>query len=429
MIGLIDCNNFFVSCERVFRPEIMYKPVVVMSNNDGCAVAMSNEAKALGINRGVPVFQVKELIERYKVVTLSGNHKLYGDMSSRVMATISMLAPDIEVYSIDECFIDFGNLSAEECEKLGRKIVRKVRRDVGIPTSLGIAPTKTLAKVAAKYAKKFKGYRSVCVIDTEEKRRKALADFSLTDVWGIGRRLGKRLAQESLFKALDFADLPVYKVRELLNVNGERTWRELNGVACDDFVPVEPDRKQICTSRSFSRSLDRVEQLREAISYFCDNIARKLRKQHGCARSVSVFIHTNSFHPELPQHYGNDTVKLESATDDTMTLTNVALRLLYGLFRVGYAYKRAGVIVTDIVSSDAVQQSLFESPGDRARRSRLMQVIDSVNRSETTYDKLHLATVTPNRKRVKQEELSPYYSTRIEDIIVVKTPSSDSAPH
>lgn len=421
MIGLIDCNNFFVSCERVFRPEVAHCPVVVMSNNDGCAVAMSNEAKALGITRGVPVFQVKEIIKQHNVVTFSGNHKLYGDMSSRVMATIASIVPDIEIYSIDECFINFGNIPIEECERLARLIVKKVRRDVGIPTSLGIAHTKTLAKVAAKYAKKFPGYKCVCIIDNEEKRRKALSGIEIGDIWGIGRRLAKKFQESGLHNAIEFADLPLWQVRKLVNINGEKTWRELNGESCEEITIQEPDRKQICTSRSFNKSLDNIEQLREAIAAFSDNIARKLRKQHGCAASINVFIHTNSFQPELPQHIASQTITLEEATDDTIVLTNTALQILYSIFRQGYAYKRAGVTVTEIVSRNARQMSLFESNDDRERRTRLMEIIDEVNKTDSTYDKLHLATVTPNKKRVKQEELSPLYSTRLDDIIIVKS--------
>ncbi len=420
MIGLIDCNNFFVSCERVFRPDIMNKPVIVMSNGDGCAVAMSNEAKNLGITRGVPLFQVRDIINQHDIVTLSSNHKLYGDMSTRVMSTISSIIPDIEIYSIDECFINFGDLSVADCEKLGRQIVKKVRRDVGIPTSLGIAPNKTLAKIAAGYAKKYKGYNCVCIIDSDDKRYKALSNTSITKVWGIGRRLGKMLLQKNITTALEFSKLSINRIRELLNVNGERVWRELNGMTCENYSVVEPDRKQICVSRTFTKSLDNIEQLREAISVFCDDIARKLRKQSGCARTITVFIHTNSYQTELPQHYGSDTIKLETATDDTLTITNMAIKLLYGLFRRGFSYKRIGVIITDIVSHTAVQQSLFEDTKKREQRSRLMQVIDSVNRCESTYDKLHLATVSSNKNRVKQNQLSPFYSTRIEDIIVVK---------
>ncbi len=422
MIGLIDCNNFFVSCERIFRPDIVDKPVVVMSNNDGCAVAMSNEAKALGIKRGVPVYQVKQLIKQHKVVTLSGNHKLYGDISSRIMATIASIVPEIEVYSIDEAFLDFSPWSdSEAAEKVGRAIVKKVRRDIGVPTSLGIAKTKTLAKIASHFAKKYKGYRGVCIIDNDEKRRKALAMTEINEVWGIGRRLSKRLKERGIVTALQYADLQLSRVRDLVNIVGERTWRELNGEPCIDLEAIEPDRKQICTSRSFSKAFEDIEPLREAISHFCDNIARKLRGQKSCARVMTVFIQTNSFRPDLPQHNGNATITFEEATDDTITLTTNAIRILYGIFRKGYAYKRAGVIVTDIVNRRAVQQSLFTSALDRIKRQRLMQAIDAVNSAEGTYSKLHVATSTADTRRVNRNMLSPFYSTRLSDIITVKT--------
>lgn len=420
MIGLIDCNNFFVSCERVFRPETVNRPVVVMSNNDGCAVAMSNEAKALGIKRGVPVYQVKQLIKQHNVITFSGNHRLYGDMSSRVMATISAIVPEIEIYSIDEAFLDFTPWRAEQLEEVGRQIVAKVRRDIGIPTSLGIAPTKTLAKIASKFAKKYPGYRSVCVIDTEEKRLKALELTEVGDVWGIGRRLTKRLEEYGIQTALDLAKMPLPRLRKFLNVVGERTWRELNGEPCIDFDLVEPDKKQICTSRSFAKALDNISELREAISYFCDNIGRKLRKQRSCAGVVSVFIQTNSFRPELPQYFGNHTVELLEATDDTLTLTTEALRILEAIYRRGYGFKRAGVMVSAIVNRNAVQQSLFTPEGDRQKRQRLMAVIDAVNATDGITDMVHVATVTNNKRRVRQDELSPLYSTRLSDIIRVK---------
>ena len=244
MIGLIDCNNFFVSCERLFRPDLAGKPVVVMSNNDGCAVAMSNEAKALGVKRGIPIYQIKQLIERYKVVTLSSNHKLYGNISSRVMATIGTIVPDIEIYSIDEAFLDMSYLDGEALETTGRKIVAKVRRYVGIPTSLGIAPTKTLAKIAARFAKKYPAYKGVCIIDNEEKRRKALSLIRIEDVWGIGRRTGKRLRQYNINSALDFADMSLSRVRQLVNIAVERTWRELNNEPSVDIKNIEPLNKK-----------------------------------------------------------------------------------------------------------------------------------------------------------------------------------------
>ena len=404
MIGLIDCNNFFVSCERLFRPDLAGKPVVVMSNNDGCAVAMSNEAKALGIKRGIPIYQIKQLIERHGVVTRSSNHKLYGNISSRVMATIGTIVPDIEIYSIDEAFLDMSYWDGEALEATGRNIVAKVRRDVGIPTSLGIAPTKTLAKIAARFAKKYPAYKGVCIIDNEEKRRKALSLIEIEDVWGIGRRTGKRLRQYNINSALDFADMSLSKVRQLVNITVERTWRELNNEPCVDIKNIEPLNNQICATRSYKKSIEDVEQLKTAISDYCETVALRLRRQGGCAQSVTVFIQTNSFRPELPQHYGSVTIPIEEATDDTLTLTSLAVRAVVSLFRTGYAYRRAGVIVNEIVSKDAVQQSLFSVLGNREKRHRLMQTIDTINKSEGTRGMVHSASSNIRKNVIRKED-------------------------
>ena len=404
MIGLIDCNNFFVSCERLFRPDLVGKPVVVMSNNDGCAVAMSNEAKALGIKRGIPIYQIKQLIERHGVVTISSNHKLYGNISSRVMATIGTIVPDIEIYSIDEAFLDMSYWDGEALEATGRNIVAKVRRNVGIPTSLGIAPTKTLAKIAARFAKKYPAYKGVCIIDNEEKRRKALSLIEIEDVWGIGRRTGKRLRQYNINSALDFADMSLSKVRQLVNITVERTWRELNNEPCVDIKNIEPLNNQICATRSYKKSIEDVEQLKTAISDYCETVALRLRRQGGCAQSVTVFIQTNSFRPELPQHYGSVTIPIEEATDDTLTLTSLAVKAVVSLFRTGYAYRRAGVIVNEIVSKDAVQQSLFSVLGNREKRHRLMQTIDTINKSEGTRGMVHSASSNIIKNVMRKED-------------------------
>lgn len=397
MIGLIDCNNFFVSCERLFRPDLSGKPVVVMSNNDGCAVAMSNEAKILGIRRGIPIYQVRQLIEKYNVVTISGHHHLYGNISSRVMATIGSIVPEMEVYSVDEAFLDMSSWEDEMLETVGHRIVTKVRRETGIPTSLGIAPTKTMAKIAAHFAKKYPGYRRVCIIDNEEKRRKALYLTEIGEVWGIGRRLGRKLRQYNINTALDFADMQLSKVRKLVNVTGERCWRELNGEPCIDSDAAEPLNKQICTSRSYKKSIDDPEQLKEAVSHYSSKVARRLREQGGCAQSVSVFIQTNSFRPELPQHYGSITIPLEEATDDTLAITAAAVKAVDTLFRPGYAYRRAGVTISEIVSSNAVQQNLFSVPGNREKRQRLMHVIDAVNANRGTHNMIRCASSAPGK--------------------------------
>lgn len=410
MIGLIDCNNFFVSCERLFRPDLTGKPVVVMSNNDGCAVAMSNEAKALGIKRGLPIYQLRQIINRYNVTTISGNHRMYGNISSRVMATIGSIVPEMDIYSIDEAFIDMSLWEGKALDETGHKIVSKVRRDVGIPTSLGIAPTKTLAKIAARFAKKYPGYRGVCIIDNDDKRRKALALTGIDEVWGIARRLGKRLRQYNINTALDFAELPLSEVRKIINVMGERSWRELNGEPCIDHEAAEPLNKQICTSRSYKKSIDNPELLKEAVADYSAKVARRLREQGGCAKSVTVFIQTNSFRPELPQHFGSTTIQLDEATDDTLAITSAAVRAVDSLFRPGYAYRRAGVTVNEIVNHNAVQQNLFSVPGLREKRQRLMTAIDSINAGEDTRGMVRSASSVPSSncgKKKREKENIP----------------------
>lgn len=414
MIGLIDCNNFFVSCERLFRPDLAGKPVVVMSNNDGCAVAMSNEAKALGIKRGLPIYQLRQIINRYNVTTISGNHRMYGNISSRVMATIGSIVPEMDIYSIDEAFIDMSLWEGKALDETAHKIVAKVRRDVGIPTSLGIAPTKTLAKIAARFAKKYPGYRGVCIIDNDDKRRKALALTGIDEVWGIARRLGKRLRQYNINTALDFAELPLSEVRKIINVMGERSWRELNGEPCIDHEAAEPLNKQICTSRSYKKSIDNPELLKEAVADYSAKVARRLREQGGCAKSVTVFIQTNSFRPELPQHFGSTTIQLDEATDDTLAITSAAVRAVDSLFRPGYAYRRAGVTVNEIVSHNAVQQNLFSVPGLREKRQRLMTAIDSINAGEDTRGMVRSASSVPSSncgKKKREKENIPEKNT------------------
>lgn len=421
MIGLIDCNNFFVSCERVFDPSLRRRPVIVLSNNDGCAVAMSNEAKKIGIKRGTPFFQMKDIVERHQVAVLSGNHRLYGDMSSRVMATISEIIPEIEIYSVDECFIRFDRWPTEDIAVTGHDIVKRVRRNVGIPTSLGIAPTKTLAKIAARFAKKFPAYNSVCVIDSEEKRLKALALTPVEDVWGIGRRLGRKMRARRINTALDLASLPASEIRHLVNIVGERTWRELRGEPCIEMEITAPDKKQICCSRSFANMIFEADSLFEATAAFAAIASRKLRQQGSAAASVSVFIHTNTHREDMEQYHASNFIQLPEATNDVMTLTEAAIRALRPIFRKGFGYKKAGIIITDIVPADALQQSLFTDADDREKRRRLMRVMDSINSGTKARDMVHVATRTPLESCVRCEHASRRYSTRLSDIIIVNT--------
>lgn len=419
MIGLIDCNNFFVSCERVFNPSLLARPVIVLSNNDGCAVAISEEAKKLGIRRGVPYYQIKSIVERNNIAILSGNLRLYGDMSSRVMATISSIVPETEIYSIDEAFLDMNYWSIEKLLDVGRHLVKRVRRDTGIPTSLGIAPTKTLAKIASHFAKKYHGYKGLCIIDNSQKIEKALALTDISSVWGIGRKLNKKLRECGIFTAGDFAQLPLERVKRLVNITGERTWRELNGEPCIDIETITPEKKQICTSRSFSKTLTDIDSLANAVSSFTSIASRKLREQRSCAVSISVFIHTNAYRTDLDQYFKTAHLKLDEPTNDTLSLTFAAINALKSIYRSGYAYKKAGVIITEVVDVEQVQPGLFISPEERAKRYRLMKAIDTINYSSTATDMVHTASFDPEMKLVRKDLMSGHYTTRLSDIITI----------
>ncbi|MDE6575539.1 MAG: Y-family DNA polymerase [Muribaculaceae bacterium] len=421
MTGLIDCNNFFVSCERVFAPRLRNVPVVVLSNNDGCIVALSNEAKALGLRRGNPFFKVKSLCEANNVAVLSGNHRLYGDISSRVMNTIASFVDDIAVYSIDEAFISIDTDNYAEAEKMGRELVRRIRRNVGIPTSLGLSSTKTLAKIASHFAKKYPAYRCVCAIDNEMRRRRALELTPVGDVWGIGRRLVKRLAPYGISTAAHLADMPKSDLEKILDLTGMRTWRELNGISCVDIETCDSLPKQTVCSRSFASDIYELSRLEDAFAIFATIITRKMRRHGLAAVSVSVFLHTNSHREDLPQYSNTASVSLSEATADTSAVAAAAQEALRRIFRKGFGYKRAGIIIPELVDERYVQPSLFENPVDRERRGRLMKVLDTINSASPTHDSVHIASYMPLETCVRCEKRSPEYTTRLDDIIKVNT--------
>ena len=304
MYALVDCNNFFASCERVFNPALREQPIVVLSNNDGCVIARSNEAKKLGLKMGDPFFKVKDIIEKNGIHVFSSNYVLYGDMSSRVMKILSDFVKDVEVYSIDESFLDLtGYEEYYNLLEYGKQIVHTVSRNTGIPVSMGIAPTKTLAKVASKFAKKYKRYGGVCIIDSEEKREKALKLFDIEDVWGVGRQYAKLLNYHGIKTAYDFTLKPESFIRKHMKVGGVRTWKELRGIPCHSLEQPQ-DKKSICTSRSFGETVTDYPTLSEAVSNFAAACARKLREQNSCAGMITVFILTNRFRADLPQDFG-----------------------------------------------------------------------------------------------------------------------------
>ena len=324
MYSLVDCNNFFASCERVFQPNLKDVPIIVLSNNDGCVVARSNEAKALGIPMGEPVFKLVKLIEEHGIAVFSSNYALYGDMSHRVMTILSQFVEDMEIYSIDESFLSLKGFENYDLGEYGSKIVKAVTKGTGIPVSMGIAPTKTLAKVASKFAKKYRGYKGVCVIDSEEKRIKALKQFDIADVWGIGRRYQKKLEYYGVKTAYDLTQKSEEWVRKQMTVVGVRTWKELRGIPAFELEPVAPAKQTICTSRSFGEMIEDFDTLMESVANFMASCARKLRAQRSCTGMLQVFIYTNRFREDLPQYYNSLMITLPTPTNDVAELIHYA---------------------------------------------------------------------------------------------------------
>ncbi len=325
MYALVDCNNFYASCERVFNPKARNRPVVVLSNNDGCVIARSNEAKRLGFKMGTLAFQVEQLIKQHNVMAFSSNYTLYGDMSNRVMGLLSSYVQDIEVYSIDEAFLDLHGFERFGWKEYGTRILTETMRGTGIPLSMGIAPTKTLAKIANKFAKRYPAYKGVCVIDTDDKRLKALRKTPVADIWGIGRRYARRLSAMGVDTAYDFSLLPPAWVRKQMTVVGERIWKELHGIPCIEMELMPPPKKQICTSRAFGRMLTDYREIADAVTTYAGLCAQKLRRQKSCAASLMVFIHTNNFIKFDPQYHKNIVMQLPVPTDSTLELTKYAL--------------------------------------------------------------------------------------------------------
>lgn len=414
MIGVVDCNNFFVSCERVFAPKLIGRPAVVLSSNDGCVVARSNEAKAMGIAMGIPFFKVKGLVESGQLCALSSNYTLYGDMSRRVMSVIRRHVPEMEQYSIDECFIVLPEI--EDYQAFGCRLSQIVEQWTGIPVSVGLAHTKTLAKLASRFAKKHKGYRGCCLIDTQEKRRKALELTNLRDVWGIGRKSAAKLEQMGLHTAWQFARSGQKQIRKLMGVAGEETWRELNGESVLGLTMPTP-RKSIQSTRSFNRPLLTTRELHTALADFCAQVAEKLRKQHACARTVGIFFATDRFNPNVPLIQRTAIHSFDVATADPREFSAATRHLLEGIYTDSIPTKRAGVWV-DGIEHAAIQRGLFDRV-DRERQKRLLQTIDSV-KLKMGRDSLRLASQEHVESIVSSELRSPSYSTKLSDILRVK---------
>lgn len=420
MVGLADCNNFYVSCERLFNPSLNGHPTIVLTNNDGCVIARSNEAKTLGIKMGQTLFETKELIRKHNIAVFSSNYPLYGDISNRVMTMLGSFVEESEIYSIDESFLSFEGFQNYDLYNYGEKIVKTVGRGTGIPVSLGIAETKTLAKVANKFAKKHPGYRGVCIIDSNEKREKALKLLDVADVWGIGKGKLAKLERRGVKTAYDFIHLPHSWVRKNMTINGERTYQELLGESCFSMEQTPPPRKQICTSRSFGEMTSHFEVLTEAVANYASSCARKLRLQKSVAVSLMVFIHTNHFRTDQPQYSRNIIVKLPVPSSDTREIIHYAQIGLRKIFLPNFLYKKAGVIIIEVANQNCVQLNLFNAK-DTGKSDKLMQIIDQINK--TYRHSVRLAaqgTDTSAQWHMKQNSLSQCYTTNINEILSIQ---------
>lgn len=381
MYGIIDCDNCYVSCERVFRPDLEGKPVVVLSNNDGCVVARSNEAKKMGIKVGTPYYQLSSLFPNLEIAVFSSNYELYGELTGRVVDIIRKEAPSYFRYSIDECFVYFDKNESKDLKLWGEYLHDKIIKWVGMPVSIGIAHNKTLAKVASHFAKKVPGYKHCCLIDTEEKRIKALKLFPINEVWGIGRRYTAKLENLGIKTAYDFASHSESWVLAMFNnIVIQRTWAELNG---EDHIPNEEyaKKKSICTSRSFNGMVEDFETLRTHVSNYAARCAMKLREQDTVASAVGVFINTNAFRENLGQYCNFDETQLLTPSNSTLTIVQAANDVLAKIYKPGYRYKKAGVIVTGIIQDSPIQADLFDIKPEKYNKLRQMdEAVDRINR-------------------------------------------------
>ena len=428
MYGILDCDNCYCSCEKVFRPDLEGQPIVVLSNNDGCVVARSNEAKAMGIKAGTPYFQLAEQFPNQKIAVFSSNYELYGELTGRIVSLIAQEVPAYFRYSIDECFIYLDGMEHQDLKKWGENLHKKIKQYVGMPVSIGLAPNKTLAKMASHFAKKYQGYRHCCMIDSDEKRIKALKLYPIGDVWGIGRRYAAKLESLGVKTAYDFAAHHGDWVKLTFNnIVIQRTWRELNG---EDCVPNEElaKKKSICTSRSFNGMISDFGDLKTQVSNYAARCAEKLRQQGTVASSVGVFLNTNAFREDLAQYWNFQEKRLITPSSSTITITQAASDILKSIYRQGYQYKKAGVIVMNIGPDSPIQQDLFDINAEQFQKmKRLDEVIDRINRmhgSETIVlgsqqytrkDGKGKADVFANA--IKHDFRSPSPTTRWSDVI------------
>lgn len=417
---MIDCNSFYASCEQVFRPDLWGKPVVVLSNNDGCVIAANKEAKELAhIPMFEPVFKIKDILIKNNVTFFSSNYTLYGEMSQRVMNVLETFSPQVEVYSIDEAFVNLEGLEYLDLREYGYQIKDTIAQYLGLPVGVGIAPTKVLAKLANRISKKVSGYDHVYIMDTEEKRIKALKWAKIEDIWGIGRKLAVRLKNNKVFTGYDFTQLPLSWVRKEMTVVGERLWREMHGESCLDFTIIPKKKKAIGTAKSFGQKLEDLGRIEEACSYYISEVAEVLRAQESCASYIQVFIITN-YHSNVDKQYSKSIVAtMPIPTNNTFALIAEARKALHKIYKPGYRYKKVGVNLCGIIPQEYVQGNLFEKP-PKTQNPKLLKLFDALNMKygKSTVASAMIGTRINEWELIKRER-SPRYTTQWKELLEV----------
>ncbi len=420
VFALVDCNNFYTSCEKLFRPDLKDRPVIVLSNNDGCVVARSREAKALGIKMGRPVFKIQQEILQHGIVTFSSNYALYADLSSRVMSTLEHLAPRMEIYSIDEAFLDLTGVASADCLlEYGQQVCAKVGAWTGIAVCAGIAPSKTLAKLANYAAKHFPATKGVVDLCQPKRQKRLMALLPVAEVWGIGPRISKRLQTMGIFSALDLAQANPKQIRNLFSVVVERTLFELNGESCLDLEEIPPSKKQIICSRTFGSRITTRQAMEQVICAYTARASVKLREEKQSAKRLAVFIRTSPFIAQDQRYSNAASAELIEASDDSRDLIAQAMSLLQGIWRDGFRYAKAGVMLSDFRSASMRQTCLFETGLNRTGSHALMTVMDKIN--QKSKGKVFFAGQgIKTNWAMKRQRLSPAYTTRWTDIPLVK---------
>lgn len=420
MFALADINSFYASCESVFRPDLKGCPIVVLSNNDGCVIARNAEAKLLGIPMGAPYFKLQTQFERQNITTFSSNYALYADMSARVMAILEEISPSVQIYSIDEAFIDLkGVSSCQDLEEFGREIRNKILRWTGLTTGVGIGPSKTLAKLANHASKTWKKTDGVVDLSSLIRQRKLMALVEVSDVWGVGRKISQKLKDMGIKTALQLADTPTTFIREHFSVTLERTVRELRGESCFELEEFAPTKQQIICSRSFGDRVSEYEVMREAICSHTVRAAEKLRSEHQYCGHISAFIKTSPFAENEIYYARKASSKIQIPTQDTRDLVMAATKCLDSIWQEGHRFQKCGVILGDFYSEGEVQLNLFDDYQPRVNSEQLMAVLDRINRSGK--GKVWFAGEGMQKSwEMKRQMLSPAYTTRFSDLMRVK---------